>query len=290
MRELSGEQRTEREWDPGVNAGDASQARAAWLRYVFAALGIAGLGLLVAASIGVTTRAQTVESGLTALPMTSSAVVVAPEKKQTTDKEALDAFARPEASSTNGPTRSPALQAAIAKEQAAQRDELLAKTADEVSRAAEAASGDARQKELTVADRASRAEGARIAAENLRRAIAARVAAANRRQAVESAADDHGGLRPRQIPSVGKAVLLATAAVPVAVAGEAVQVALRLCREPLLAPPLVSSAAGRAITLALTSGPGTAHRFAPLGQASCSTPAIPVTGPATMSPSNMGMG
>ena len=99
-----------------------------------------------------------------------------------------------------------------------------------------------------------------------------------------------GRLRPRQIPSVGKAVLLAAAAVPVAVAGEAVQVALRLCREPLLAPPLVSSAAGRAITLALTSGPGTAHRFAPLGQALCSTPAIPVTGPATMSPSNMGDG
>jgi hypothetical protein len=67
---------------------------------------------------------------------------------------------------------------AIAKEQAAQRDELLAKTADEVSRAAGAASGDARQKDLTVAGRASRAEGARIAAENLRRAIAARVAAA----------------------------------------------------------------------------------------------------------------
>ena len=124
--------------------------------------------------------------------MTSSAAVVAPEKKQTTDKEALAAFARPEAPSTNGPTRSPALQAAIAKEQAAQRDELLAKTADEVSRAAEAAGGDARQKELTVANRASRAEGARIAAENLRRAIAARVAAANKRQAVESAADDHG--------------------------------------------------------------------------------------------------
>ena len=192
MRELSGEQRTEREWDPGVNAGDASQAGVAWLRYVLAALGIAALGLVVAASLGVTTNAQTVESGLTALPMTSSAVVVAPEKKQTTNKEALAAFARPEAPSTKGPIRSPALQAAIVKEQAAQRDELLAKTADEVSRAAEAASGDARQKELTVAGRASRAEGARIAAENLRRAIAARVAAANRRQAVESAPDDRG--------------------------------------------------------------------------------------------------
>jgi murein DD-endopeptidase MepM/ murein hydrolase activator NlpD len=192
MRELSGEQRTERKWYPGVSHGDASQARAAWLRYVFAALGISALGLVVAASLGLTTTAQSVEGGLTALPMTSSAVVVAPEKKQpTTNTKALAAFARPDAPTTNGPTRTPALQAAIVKEQAAQRDELLAKTAEEVSRAAEAASSDARQKELTVADRARREAGVRIAAENLRRAIAARVAAANRRRAVESAADDH---------------------------------------------------------------------------------------------------
>ena len=190
MRELSGEQRTERVWDP--NAGDASQATAAWFRYVIAALGISALGLVVAASVGVTTKAETVESGLTALPMTSSTVDVAPEKEQTTNKEALAAFARPDAPSTIGPTRSPALQAAIVKEQAAQRDELLAKTADEVSRAADVASSDARQKELSVAERATRAEGARIAAENLRRAIAARVAAANMRQAVESTPDDHG--------------------------------------------------------------------------------------------------
>jgi murein DD-endopeptidase MepM/ murein hydrolase activator NlpD len=190
MRELSGEQRTERVWDP--NAGDASQARAAWFRYVFAALGISALGLVVAASLGVTTKAETVESGLTALPMTSSRVDVAPEKEQTTNKEALAAFARPDAPSTIGPTRSPALQAAIVKEQAAQRAELLAKAADEVSRAAEAASSDARQRELTVTDRATRAEGARIATENLRRAIAARVAAANMRKAVESAPADHG--------------------------------------------------------------------------------------------------
>jgi murein DD-endopeptidase MepM/ murein hydrolase activator NlpD len=124
--------------------------------------------------------------------MTSSAVVVAPEKKQpTTSTEALAAFARRDAPATNGPARSPALQAAIVKEQAAQRDELLAKTAEEVSQSAEAASRDARQTELTVADRARREAGVRIAAENLRRAIAARAAAANRRQAVESAADDH---------------------------------------------------------------------------------------------------
>ena len=85
MRELSGEQRTEREWDPGVSAGDEPHARAAWLRYVFAALGISGLGLVVAASVGLTTKAQTAEGGLSALPETSSAVVVvAAEKKQPT--------------------------------------------------------------------------------------------------------------------------------------------------------------------------------------------------------------
>ena len=192
MRELSGEQQTEREWDPDVSAGDAPQARAAWLRYIFAALCISGLGLVVAASVGLTTKAQTTESGLTALPETSSAVVVAPEKKDSTTKSgALAVFARPETAATDRPARSSDLQVAIVKEQAAQRDELLAKTAEEVSRAAEAASGDARQKHLTDADRASREAGARIAAENLRRAIAARVAAANRRQAVDSAPDDH---------------------------------------------------------------------------------------------------
>jgi murein DD-endopeptidase MepM/ murein hydrolase activator NlpD len=134
----------------------------------------------------------------------SSTVVVAPKKTQTTNREALAAFARPEAPPTNGPTRSLALQAAIVKEQAAQRDELLAKTAEEVSRAAEAASGDARQKELTVADRATRAEGARIAAENLRRAIAARVAAANRRQAVESTPNDRGAASSTTGPRRGE--------------------------------------------------------------------------------------
>ena len=190
MRELSGEQRTEREWDPGASAGDEPQARAAWLRYVFVALCISGLGLVVAASVGLTTEAQTAEGGLSALPETSSAVVVvAPEKKQPSTK--TRALAGQEASATDRATRSADLEVAIVKEQAAQRDELLAKTAEEVSRAAEAASGDARQKELTAAGRASREAGARIAAENLRRAIAARVAEANRRQAVESPPDDH---------------------------------------------------------------------------------------------------
>jgi murein DD-endopeptidase MepM/ murein hydrolase activator NlpD len=129
---------------------------------------------------------------LSALPETST--VVAPIEKaadqQSAPKtEAFPAFAR-RVAPTDRPARTAALRDAILKEQAAQRDELLAKTADEVSRAAELASGDARQRELTAANRASREAGAQIAAENLRRAIAARVAAASQRQAVERASTD----------------------------------------------------------------------------------------------------
>jgi murein DD-endopeptidase MepM/ murein hydrolase activator NlpD len=80
----------------------------------------------------------------------------------------------------------------LVEEAAAQRDELLAKTADEISRAAQSASRDARQKELKHVDRASREAAAQIAAENLRRAVAARVAAAKKRQAAENQTNNSG--------------------------------------------------------------------------------------------------
>jgi murein DD-endopeptidase MepM/ murein hydrolase activator NlpD len=145
------------------------------------------LGLVVAGAVGLTTQAQTSDGELSALPETSTFVV--PIEKASDQQSArktvtYPAFTRQE-TPTDRPARSAALRDAIVKEQAAQRDELLAKTADEVSRAAEQASGVARQRELTAADRSSREAGAQIAAENLRRAIAARVAAASRRQAVE---------------------------------------------------------------------------------------------------------
>jgi murein DD-endopeptidase MepM/ murein hydrolase activator NlpD len=145
------------------------------------------LGLVVAGAVGLTTKAQTSDGELSALPETST--VVAPiekaaDKQSAPKTETFPAFTRPE-TPADRPARTAALRDAIVKEQAAQRDELLAKTADQVSRAAEMASGDARQRELTAVGRASREAGAQIAAENLRRAIAARVAAAGRRQAVE---------------------------------------------------------------------------------------------------------
>jgi murein DD-endopeptidase MepM/ murein hydrolase activator NlpD len=145
------------------------------------------LGLVVAGAVGLTTKPQTSDGELSALPETSTVVTPiekAADKQSARKTETFPAFTRRE-TPADRPARTAALRDAIVKEQAAQRDELLAKTADEVSRAAEVASGDARQRELTAVGRASREAGAQIAAENLRRAIAARVAAAGRRQAVE---------------------------------------------------------------------------------------------------------
>lgn len=148
----------------------------------------------MAGAVGLTTKAQTTDSQLSGPPETSARVVVpaeqAADKQSSRNKATSPVFARPETPTTDRPARSAALRDAIVKEQAAQRDELLAKTADEMTRAAEAASSDARQKELTAVGRASREAAARIAAENLRRAVAARVAAAQKRRTVERTPSD----------------------------------------------------------------------------------------------------
>jgi murein DD-endopeptidase MepM/ murein hydrolase activator NlpD len=190
MRELSGEQRTDRNEYPEVSAEPELHQGKGWAWHGLAALGIAALGLAVAFAIGLTTNAQPTEEQLTAVPKRSSTVDLGPVEPSYTNAPpkhpALAAFARRKTSATNGTTRSAAVRLAIVAEQAAQRDELLAKTADKISRAAEAASSDARQRELRDADRASREKAAQIAAENLRRAIAARLAAANKRREAES--------------------------------------------------------------------------------------------------------
>ena len=199
MRELSGEQHTEREGFPDVSAGPEPARNKGWLWHSFAALVVAALGLVVAAAVGLTTDAQTTRD-LSAVPDTSVAVSSAPidgapiqtgrvpgtNKQSKSQHPALAAFGRRETATTSRSARSGAIRAAIVQEQAAQRDELLAKTADEISRAAEDASSDARQQQLKAADRASGEAAAQIAAENLRRATAARVAAENKRQAAEN--------------------------------------------------------------------------------------------------------
>jgi murein DD-endopeptidase MepM/ murein hydrolase activator NlpD len=108
------------------------------------------------------------------------------DKQSKSQDPALAAFGRRETSTTSRSSRSGAIRAAIVQEQAAQRDELLAKTADEISRVAEDATSNARQQQLKAADRASHEAAAQIAAENLRRATAARVAAEKKRQTAET--------------------------------------------------------------------------------------------------------
>jgi murein DD-endopeptidase MepM/ murein hydrolase activator NlpD len=192
MRELSGEQRTEREGYQDVSNEPEPNQGKGWLWHGFAALGVSALGLAVAAAVGLTTNAETTRD-LSAVPDTSPTVATAPIQKvdKQPDKRsakdpALAAFGRRGTSASNHSSRSAAVRDALVGEQAAQRDELLAKTADEISRAAQSASSDARQKKLQVAERATREAAAQIAAENLRRAIAARVAAANKRRTAES--------------------------------------------------------------------------------------------------------
>jgi murein DD-endopeptidase MepM/ murein hydrolase activator NlpD len=193
MRELSGEQRTERgDYPKSGDRREPAEGRG-WLWHGFAALGISALGLAVAAAVGLTTNAQTTRD-LSAVPDTSTIVatplVQNPGQQVTTKDPALAPVGRQKSPATDRSSRSASVRAALVEEQAAQRDELLAKTADDVSRAAQSASSDARQKELKAADRASREAAAHIAAENLRRAIAARVAAANKRQAAEHQASN----------------------------------------------------------------------------------------------------
>jgi murein DD-endopeptidase MepM/ murein hydrolase activator NlpD len=192
MRELSGEQQTEREGNQDVRSEPEPDQGKGWLWHGFAALGVSALGLAVAAAVGLTTNAETTRD-LSAVPDTSPTVATAPVEtvdqkrdKQPVKDPALAAFGRRNTSASNHSSRSAAVRDALVGEQAAQRDELLAKTADEISRAAQSASSDARQKKLQVADRATREAAAQIAAENLRRAIAARVAAANKRRTAES--------------------------------------------------------------------------------------------------------
>ncbi len=200
MRELYGEQQTDYEETPDVGAPREPAPSKGWLWHGLAALVIAALGLVVASAVGLTTNAETTRD-LSAVPDTSVAVSTAPtdgatprtgkakgtasEKRFQSTNPALAAFGRRETATTTQTSRNGELRTAIVQEQAAQRDELLAKTADEISRAADAAGSDARQQQLKAADKASREAAAQIAAENLRRATAARVAAESKRQTAE---------------------------------------------------------------------------------------------------------
>ena len=174
-----------------------------------------------------------------------------------------------ESSANHRPARSAAVRAALVEEAAAQRDELLAKTADEISRAAQSASRDARQRELKQVDRASREAAAQIAAENLRRAVAARVAAANKRQAAENQPNNSGVGSSKSEPGnrndVGGSGSGSGGSGQDGGGGGVSPVPERSS-----APTSANMARGRATTPGLTSAPRTARRFGPSRAGSCS--------------------
>jgi murein DD-endopeptidase MepM/ murein hydrolase activator NlpD len=164
--------------------------RRGWLYYGLASLGISALGLAAAGSLALTTSAQTTGDGrpvsapAVAAPAIGAGAGTAPAVTKP-QAAAVTTFARRPNLTDSDDNRSAALRIAIVKEEAAQRAEELAKEADDLTRAAQIASSDARQSKLTAADRASGLAAARAADEKLRRAVAARVAAAVEREAHE---------------------------------------------------------------------------------------------------------
>jgi murein DD-endopeptidase MepM/ murein hydrolase activator NlpD len=164
---------------------DASRS---WLSHGFAALGISALGLAVAGSVALTTSAETTHAasdGIRTAQIAHPAAAPAANESPKPPSGAAKAFT-PRAAEAG--TRSAAVRKAIVREQAAQRAEELAKSAEDVSKADRVAAADARQKTLIEANEASRETAAKLVQESLRRTAAARVAAASDRQAAESSA------------------------------------------------------------------------------------------------------
>jgi murein DD-endopeptidase MepM/ murein hydrolase activator NlpD len=172
--------------------------RRGWLSHGIAALAISGLGLAVAASVSLTTRAET--TTVDAPPTTVSGAVTPqtsgptlPGQNPATVKSdaatdaspALEAFSRRAAESEEASRDS--VRTAIVEERAAQRSEDLTESAEIISREAVERGNTARRQELAAADRARRVAAVKAAQERTRRAIRARVTAEVQRELAEKA-------------------------------------------------------------------------------------------------------
>lgn len=167
--------------------------RRGWLSHGLAALAISALGLAVAGSVALTTNAQTASVGspglqraassaLTVNPATGTYVKAAPVAKT---PQGLRVFSRRDATAA-GSSRSD-VHSAVVHERAAQRAEILSKTAESVTRAAQAKSTQSRSNTLVKSDQATQAAAVKIARERMRRAVVARVAAEVARKKAEAA-------------------------------------------------------------------------------------------------------
>lgn len=170
------------------NRARLSDSSRGWLSHSLAALGISALGLAIAGSVAVTASAQPPAANDVAVrPVTPTASPAAPLAVETTDPS-LAAFARRDEQSTGRQTRSAAVREAVLQERSAQRAEELAKTDDEITRAARVESDRARQQDLSAAEQAQRSVAAALAKANLQRTAAAAAAATVARQNAETSA------------------------------------------------------------------------------------------------------
>lgn len=179
-------------------------ARRGWFSRGFTALAISALGLAVAGSIALTSSAQPTPSAGNAPAVLTPAVLtpavtpsILPSTRPGTPTP-LEAFAPQTPASAD-----PSPHDGVVDSQAAQRAEELAKSAEQLSRAAKAASDQARQQKLTAAEKASQETAAKLAEEALQKAVAAKLAA---QQAQKAATTDPTATDPTTIPTGGAAV------------------------------------------------------------------------------------
>lgn len=169
---------------------DPTADRRGWLSHGLAALAISALGLAVAGSVSLTTSAQPLSETQQVRPVSPQTTAALPQvlPGQSASPTPLPSVAAafPQRPSGLDTSRSPELRAAIVKERAAQRSEVLAETAERVTRTERDRASAARQSDLAEADRDIQQNAVRLAWARQQRAIAARVAARNERASVES--------------------------------------------------------------------------------------------------------
>jgi murein DD-endopeptidase MepM/ murein hydrolase activator NlpD len=166
-----------------ARAGVARVAPRHWLSQGLAGLAVSALGLAIAGSITSPVHAEPPGNLPVSGTTTGSAPHTDPKPRPTPTPD--PAVTEPFTAAGQQPEP---LRRAIVAERAAQRDEELAKEADEVTRAARTASGRARQEQLSEDEKATQTKAAQLAKEALDRAIAARIAAAAARAEAEAAA------------------------------------------------------------------------------------------------------
>ena len=192
-----------------------SGARRPWLSHAGAALGISALGLAVAASMSLTTNAQTPIESAGALPLAIPRPADTPPTATPKPSKVANAFSRPEAKTDK--VRSVPVRKAIAAERAAQRAEQLAKSAEAAAAADKAAATKARQQKLVDANDASRESAEQLVQESIRRTALARLEAEKKRASAE--ADPATGLSATSTTPVIPAGTTGSAPVPGAVVG-----------------------------------------------------------------------